>query len=131
MDPDAYQLRKQIEAQFGFWVFPREPTEAEAKVDPGLLILGDNTRSIALPGYNLMPLTAIEYSIFVLTLLMCNPSLSFNYATIIELWSTLVHKVYHFEKDDVKSAKLREMDFCSNTSTGEQTERCSWCAALP
>ena len=137
MDPAAYQLRKQHEAQSGFWVFPRQPTEAESKADPGLLILGDNSRSFVLPTYNLRPLTAIEYSVFVITLIMCNPSPSITYATIVELWSTLVQKVYHFEKDDLKSAKLREADLRSgtpddaNTSTGKQIRRCCWCIALP
>ena len=121
-----------MQAQFGFWAFPREPTEDESKSDPGLLILGDGSRSFVLPGYNLKPVTAIEYPTFVITLLMCNPSHSFTYATITGLWSTLVQGVYHFEKDDVKSAKLREMDFLNkttddaDTSAGEQIEKCCW-----
>ena len=125
MDPTAYQLRKQLEAHFGLWVFPRQPTEAESKADPGLLILGDNSRSFLLPSYNLKPVTAIEFPTFVLTVITCNPSHSFDYATIVELWSTLVQKVYHFENDDVKTAKLMEADFSSGTaddadaSTGE------------
>ncbi len=105
--------------------------------DPGLLILGDRSRSFVLPGYYLKPVTAIQYSTFVHTLIVSNPSLSFNYATMTGLWSTLVQDVYHFEKDDVKSAKLKEVDLVSemahdaNKARGEQTERCCWYIALP
>ena len=121
MDPTAYQLRKQLEAHFGFWVFPRQPTEAESKADPGLLILGDNSSSFLLPGYNFKPMTDIEFATFALTLIMCNPSHKFDCATIGELWSTLVHKVYHFESDDVKIVKLREADFPSGTAEDAET----------
>ena len=82
-------------------------------------------------------MTDIEFATFALTIVMCNPSLKFDCATIGELWSTLVLKVYYFENDDVKTAKLREADFPSgtandaNTSTGEYIERCCWCIALP
>ena len=98
MDPAAYQLRKQHEGQSGFWVFPRQPTEAESKADPGLLVPGDNSRSFVLPTHNLRPMTAIEYS--TLVFIMCNPSLSGTYVTNLELWSTLVQILYHFEKDN-------------------------------
>lgn len=136
MDPVGNQLRNHLQAQSGCWAFPREPTTAESMADPGLLILGNNPHSFVLPGYNLKPLTAIDFSAFVITLLMRNPSLSFTYATITALWSTLVLKVYHFEENDVKSAKLREMDVRSetahdaDTSTGEHNERFCWCIAL-
>lgn len=56
---------------------------AKARGNP---VLGDNSRFFLLPSYNLKPVTAIEFSTFVLTLIMCNPSHSFDYATIIELW---------------------------------------------
>ena len=109
MDPVAHRLRTQLQAQTGFWAFPHEPTIAEPMPDPGLLILGNASQSFLLPGYNLKPLTAIDFSSFVITLLIHNPSLHFNYATITALWTTLVLKVYHFEWEDIKSAKLREV----------------------
>ena len=129
-DPVAYHLRNQLEAQSGCWAFPREPTTAERRTDHGILILGDSSQSIVLPGYNLKPITAIEFSTFVITLLMSNPSLHFNYATITALWATLVLKVYHFEREDVKSAKLGEMGFGSDAGTGEHNERGCRCVAL-
>lgn len=130
MDPVAHRLRYQIEAQSGCWAFPREPTPAEHRADPGLLILGDSSWSIVLPGYNRMPITAIEFSTFVITLLMSNPSYHFKYATITALWATLVLKVYHFEREDIKSAKLSDMGFGSNAGTGEHNERYCRCVAL-
>ena len=45
------------------------------------------------------------------TLIMCNRDFSIDYPTIVELWSTLIQKVYHFEKDDIRLAKLREASF--------------------
>ena len=111
MDPAANQLRKQHDAQSGFWPFPHQLTEANLKADPGLLTLGDNSKTFYLPAYNFKPLAAIDYAVFVFTLIMCNQDLSIDYPTIVEVWSTLVQKVYHFEKDDVRFAKLREADF--------------------
>ena len=135
MDPVGSQLRDQLQAPFKFRAFPREPTAVEAKTDPGLLILGDASQSFLLPGYYLKPVTAIDFSSFVITLLMKNPSLHFTYAMITALWSTLVLQVYHFERDDVKSAKMSEMHFHSGpphptaASTGEQNERSCCCIA--
>ena len=43
-DTDAIQLRKQHDAQSGFWPFPRQLTEADLKADQGLLTLGDNSK---------------------------------------------------------------------------------------
>ena len=111
MNPAANQLRKQHDAQSGSWPFPRQLTEADLKADPGLLILGDNSKTLYLPAYNFEPLAAIDYSVFVFTLIMCNQDLSIDYPTIVEVWSTLVQKVYHLEKDDVRFARLREADF--------------------
>ena len=42
---------------------------------------------------------------------MCNRDVSIDYPAILELWSTLIQKVYHFEKDDIRLAKLREASF--------------------
>lgn len=125
MDPSGTQLRNQIQGLSTSRVFPREPTTAEFVADPGLLILSDGSQWFILPGYNLKPVTAINFSHFVVTLLVLNPSLYLTHDKITELWSTLVLQVYHFEADDVKSAKLSEMEFHPDaahaaTSTGEQ-----------
>ena len=135
MDPVAHRRRNEMQAQSGYWASPREPTMAEPMPDPGLLILGNAAQSFRLPGYNFKPLTAIEFPGFVITLLMSNPSLHFTYEMITALWTTLVQKVYHFEWEDIKSAKLREVGFGSGPAhhaaaiTGEHNERCCCCIA--
>ena len=125
MDPSAAQHRHQLQLLSTPRVFPREPTTAESVADPGLLILSDGSHTFLLPGYNLKPVTAISFSHFVVTLLMRNPWHYLTHDMITDLWSTLVLRVYHFESEDVKSAKLSEMEFHPNsvptaTSTGEQ-----------
>ena len=120
MNPGATQLRYllqgQPQGQPQIRAFSREHTTVEYMADPGLLTLGEGSLSFLLPGYNLKPVTALEFSHFVTTLHMCNPSLHLNYATILALWSTLVLQVYHFQGDDVKSAKLSEVGFGSETA---------------
>lgn len=135
MEPAAHRLRHQSQARNGFWAFPHERTIAEPELSPSLLILGNATLSFELPDYNLKPLTGIDFSGFVITLLMNNPSRQFTYPMITTLWTTLVLKVYHFEWEDLKSAKLREVGSGPEPAhhavaiTGEHKERCCCCIA--
>lgn len=97
----------------GFW-----PIGAEGKDDRGALIVGNATQNFTIPEVLLLPIKSIHFVELSKKVIKSNVNRStcvVDYATMRELWRTLVEKLYYYEPEDVRQAKLTEV---RNSFTG-------------
>lgn len=106
MTPAAYQEKRLLQEQEGFWLL--RPSTRERKHFKSALILGNRAERWIIPHVSLMAVENVAYEDFVHDLQEANGE-GAKGSKVFRLWGALIKKAYDFVPKEVQTEKLKEV----------------------
>lgn len=106
MTPAAYQEKRLLQEQEGFWLL--RPSTRERKHFKRALILGNRAERWIIPHVSLMAVEDVAYEDFVHDLQEANGE-GPKGSKVFRLWGALIKKAYDFVPKEVQTEKLKEV----------------------